>query len=374
MRAREVYLDYNASAPPRACVLEALGNWPARAANPSSTHAAGRTAKQKMETARAQVAALVGAAPEQVIFNSGATEGNNTVLSAFAGQTIWVSAIEHPSILEAAPDAVRLPVTPRGTLDLEAFDRLLKTAPPPALISVMAVNNETGVIQPLEEVVRRARRCNAAVHVDAVQAAGRMDLDIGVLGADILTLSAHKIGGLPGTGALVLGACAPPPALLRGGGQERRARAGTENVPGIVAFGLAACEAREEVGRAGAAAALRDDLESRIKARAPQTLFFGRDAPRVGNTSLFALSGLSSRTAVMHMDLCGVAVSAGAACSSGVVKSGAVLRAMGVPEDVASNALRVSMGWSTTGEDVDRFLAAFGALVDRVEERRRAGP
>jgi cysteine desulfurase len=374
MRAREVYLDYNASAPPRACVLEALRNWPAQAANPSSTHAAGRTARERMDTARGQVAALVGATPEQVIFNSGATEGNNTVLSAFAGQRIWVSAIEHPSILEAAPDAVRLPVTPGGTLDLEALDRLMETVPPPALISVMAVNNETGVIQPLEEVVRRARRCNAAVHVDAVQAAGRIPLDIGALGADILTLSSHKIGGLPGTGALVLGACAPPPVLLRGGGQERRARAGTENIPGIVAFGLVAREAREDMDRVRTIATLRDDLESRIKTLASQALFFGQDAPRVGNTSLFALPGLSSRTAVMHMDLCGVAVSAGAACSSGVVKSGAVLRAMGVPEDVASNALRVSMGWGTTGEEVDRFLTAFEVLVDRIEGRKRAGP
>lgn len=366
MRPDPVYLDYNAGAPPRLCVLDRLRNWPAEAANPSSVHGPGRAARGMIEAARVDVAALVGADPAQVVFNSGATEANNTVLKAFAGRRILVSAIEHPSVHEAAPEAERIPVTPDGIVDLETLDSMIKKGEPPALIAVMLVNNETGVIQPLPDVVRLARRCNAAVLVDAAQAAGRIPIDMAQLGTDFLTLSAHKIGGLPGSGALVLGSCMPPPVLLQGGGQERRARAGTENVLGITAFGLAAREAFETLDSYAAVSTFRDDLESRLKALLPDTVFFGRAAPRVANTTLFALPGIPARTALMHLDLSGIAVSSGSACSSGVVKPSAVLRSMGVGEDLAACALRVSMGWGTTGEEIDRLLSSLGELAKRV--------
>lgn len=369
MKSNSVYLDYNASAPLRASVLARLRAWPANPANPSSVHRFGRTARGEVEEARAQVAALVGVDPSQVIFNSGATEANNTVLSAFAGQRVLVSAIEHPSILEATPQAERIPVTPEGRVDLNALESLIKTGAPPALICVMGVNNETGVIQPVQDVLTLARRCNAALHIDAAQAAGRIPMDMGALGADFLTVSAHKIGGLPGCGALVLGSCQPPPVLLRGGGQEKQARAGTENVPGIVAFGLAARDAREGLDLYAELSVLRDTLESRVEAIAPDVRFFGRSAPRVANTSLLALPGLTSQTALMHMDLEGVAISSGSACSSGVVKPSPTLRTMGISEDLASCALRVSMGWDTTGADIDRFLTAFDAMVTRLKTR-----
>lgn len=370
MRLETVYLDYNAGAPPRPCVLNRLRTWPAEAANPSSLHGPGRTARGMIETARADVAALVGADPAQVVFNSGATEGNNTVLASFTGRRILVSAIEHPSVLEAAPDAERIPVTPEGVIDLEALEPLIKTGSPPALLCVMLVNNETGVIQPVDDVIRLARRCNAAVLIDAAQAAGRIPLDMRVIGADFMTFSAHKIGGLPGVGALVLGNCIPPPVLLRGGGQEHRARAGTENVPGIVAFGLAARDAKSGLATYADLATLRNTLESHVESRAPETVFFGRSSPRVPNTSLFAVPGLPSQTALIHMDLAGISISSGSACSSGVVRPSAVLRAMSVPETFAPCALRVSLGWGTTGGDVDRFIAAFDTMIDRMKARR----
>lgn len=364
-----VYLDYNAGAPLRAPVLESLRAWSPDPANPSSVHAFGRQARSKIEAARGDVAALANVDPAQVIFNSGATEGNNSVLAAFAGQRILTSAIEHPSVSEAAPQAERIPVTPDGLIDLNALDRLIKTGAPPALICAMLVNNETGVIQPIADISALARRCGAALHVDGAQAAGRIPLDMAHLGADFLTLSAHKIGGLSGSGALVLGSCRPPPVLLHGGGQENRARAGTENLCGIMAFGLAARAAQKGLDSYAQIARLRDHLESRVEAVAPAARFFGRAAPRVANTSLFALPGLNAQTALIHMDMEGIAISSGAACASGVVKPSPTLLAMGETQAMASCALRVSMGWDTTEPDIARFISAFETMANRLKAR-----
>lgn len=365
-----IYLDYNATAPLRAEArvrfLEQVKNY----GNESSVHAEGRAARAAIESAREEVAALVGAQPENIVFNSGATEGNNTVLAAFAGQRggIAASAVEHPSVLEAVPGITRIPVTLRGVVDLAALEALCVRDPRPALISVMLANNETGAIQPLPDIVAIAGRKNIPVHCDAVQAAGRIPVDIGALGVDFLTLSAHKIGGGPGAGALILGGCGISPVLLRGGGQERGARAGTANVPAIAAFGAAARAAREGLADYAAhVGALRDALEGGIEAIAPDAVFFARQTARVANTSLFALPGLSSRTALIHFDLEGLAISNGSACASGVVRPSHVLSAMGVARDAAECALRVSLGWDSTKDHVSRFLESWEKLVKRTK-------
>lgn len=363
-----IYLDCNATTPLRSAAREALcAALSKNYGNPSSVHAEGRAARGLVESAREEVAALVGSPPENVIFNSGATEGNNTVIRHFAARgRVLVSAIEHPSVREAAEGLERIPVTSRGIVDLQALETLCESGPPPALISVMLANNETGVLQPLSDIVARAGRRNIPVHCDAAQGAGRVPIAIGALGVDLLTFSAHKIGGAAGAGALVMGGCAPPPVLLRGGGQERMGRAGTENLPALAAFGAAACEARGDLGAYGArVAALRDTLESEIAAFAPDTVFFGRESPRLPNTSLFALPGLSAQVALMRLDLEGLAVSNGSACSSGVVKASPVLRAMGVGEALASCALRVSLGPANTQNDIARFVEVWKTIARR---------
>lgn len=373
--AQRVYLDYNATAPLRPTVRECLFSSVKSYGNPSSLHAEGRAARALVETAREQVAGLVGASPAAVTFNSGATEGNATVVSAFARQgPVLACGFEHPSVRESAPGYRPVPATPAGLIDLEALDALCSDDPAPALVCVMLANNETGAVQPVAQAAAIARRHGIPLHCDAVQAVGRIPVDIKALGVDFLTLSAHKIGGPPGAGALVVGACRTPPVLLSGGGQERGARAGTENVPALAAFGEAARAAREGLkDYAALTRPLRDRLERQLTSIDSRTVFFARGVPRVPNTSLFALPGLLARTALIHCDLAGVAISNGSACSSGVVKASPVLSAMGVPADVAECALRVSLGWDSTDEDIDRFLQVWAELVERTAANRRKG-
>ncbi len=364
------YLDCNATAPLRPTVIEAMRAALGSTGNPSSVHGAGRAARRAVERAREAVAALVGAPPEAVIFTSGGTEANNQVLASVSGPVL-VSAIEHDSVLAAALEATRIPVDSAGRLDLGALERLLASERP-ALVSIMLANNETGVIQPVAAVAALARSCGALVHCDVVQAPGKLEVDLAALGADFLTLSAHKFGGPQGVGALVLGEGVEPAALLRGGGQERRRRAGTENVAGIVGFGRA-CElvlcGTDEPARVRA---LRDDLEARITALAPGARVFGREAERLPNTSCLAMPGVSNETQLIAFDLEGVAVSSGAACSSGKVGASHVLAAMGVPAAEARTAIRVSLGWASAAADVQRFIEAWGRLYARTRERSRA--
>lgn len=360
-----IYLDYNATAPMRDAVRDGIAPLLGLPLNASSVHSYGREARLMVERARDQVAALVGAPPAQVIFNSGATEGNNTVIRHFAPERILVSATEHPSVLEAAQNLTHIPVTQDGLIDLDAFEALLK-AEATALVSVMLVNNETGVIQPIKDISALAKRHGALVHCDAVQAAGRIPIDITDLGIDFLTLSAHKLGGPQGVGALVLGLCGQTPTLLFGGGQEKSARAGTENIAAIVGFGLAAgtalCDMQPSQDRL---AALRDELEESLCAKMPDIIIHGRAAPRVANTCLLSVPGIPSQTMLMAMDLEGIALSNGAACSSGTVQVSHVLRAMGCDDDLAGSALRVSMGWGTQKSDLEKFLLAFEAFYNR---------
>jgi cysteine desulfurase len=357
-----VYLDYNATAPVRPAVREAVAEALGVTGNASSVHGFGRAARRLIEDAREAVACLAAASPSDVVFTSGGTEANSLALGGAGRKRVLVSAVEHPSVLEALPDAERIPVDANGVVELEALDRLLARSAEPALVSVMAANNETGVLQPISEVVRIARAAGALVHCDAVQAAGRLPLEM-INGADMVSLSAHKIGGPQGVGALIVrGEIA---ASLRGGGQERRRRAGTENLPGIAGFGVSAAEACKEVEQSNGIARLRDGLEQRIMAAAPSVHVFGHTAERLTNTTCFALPGFAAETQVMALDLAGIAISAGSACSSGKVGASHVLLAMGVSEADARCAIRVSLGRESKPADVDRFVEAWTALAAR---------
>ena len=384
-----VYLDWNATAPMRREAREALHDALALAGNPSSVHAEGRAARSLIERARTQVAALVGAKPADVFFTSSGTEANMLALTPAieaAGEKrprerLLMSAIEHSSVraggrfpAEAIAD---IAVDAGGRVNLAALARVVAEAPRP-LVSIMLANNETGVVQPVAEAAAIVHAAGGLLLVDAVQAVGRVPCDIGTLGADLLTLSAHKIGGPKGVGALVRGSEAIhlPDPLIRGGGQERGMRAGTENVAGIAAFGAAAAVVRQlAAAEAAHVVALREELEGGLRAISPNAVIFGAGsgAERLPNTTLFALEGMKAETAVIALDLEGVAVSSGAACSSGKVQPSHVLAAMGVSPALVRGAVRVSLGWTTTKADIDRFLDAWrkvlGALSRSSKER-----
>jgi cysteine desulfurase len=367
-----IYLDWNATAPlrpqARAAVLAALD----AIGNPSSVHAEGRAARRLVEHARESVAALAGAEPRNVVFTSGGTEANMlaltpaTAIDGKACDRLLVSAIEHPSVLAGgrfpAAAVERLPVTRGGQIDLAALEQRLAAREGRVLVSLMLANNETGVVQPVSEAARLVHEAGGVLHVDAVQAAGRIPCDINALNADLLTLSGHKIGAPKGVGALIRRDAAFEFAdpLIKGGGQERGVRAGTENVAGIAGFGAAAAAALGGLAADRARmAALRDRLESGLKAASPEVIIFGAEAERLPNTTLFAVLGMKAETAVIAFDLEGVAVSSGAACSSGKVQPSHVLAAMRVPPQLARGAVRVSLGPTTTESAIDRLIQAW---------------
>ncbi len=366
---RPVYLDYNATTPIRPAVIAAMAEAMATAGNPSSVHGFGRAARAQVESARERVAKLVGARPDQVVFTSGGTEANNLAIAGAGRPRVLASAIEHDSVLRAGA-VETIPVRSDGVVDLGALGDLLSRTGAPALVSIMLANNETGVVQPVGDAVRLAHARGALVHCDAVQAVGKIAVDFAGLGIDLMSLSAHKFGGPPGVGALVVGDDVVVQAVQRGGGQERGRRAGTENLPAIVGFGVAAEAVLAERQVAAKLAAWRDAMEARVGAVAPAAIIFGRTAPRLPNTSCIALPGLSSELQVMALDLAGIAVSAGSACSSGKLQPSHVLRAMGADPMTAASAIRVSLGWQTEADHIDRFIAAWSDLVAR--SRRRA--
>jgi cysteine desulfurase len=376
VRRAESYLDWNATAPLRPEAADAISEALRRWGNPSSVHRRGRAARQIIERAREPVATLLGEAdPSGVIFVSGGTEANHLALLGSGRERVLVSAIEHDSVRYAVPAVEIIPVGPEGIVDLDALDRLLGADDRPALVSVMYANNETGVIQPVAEIAAIARRHGALFHCDAVQAAGKVTLEAGAVGADLLTLSAHKIGGPPGVGALVVTDPIDLAPLLRGGGQEHRRRAGTENLPGIAGFAAAAAASAAEVAAYDRVGALRDGLEAEIAAIAAEAVVLGAAAPRLPNTSAIAMPGVAAETQVVALDLDGVMVSAGAACSSGKVGPSHVLAAMGVGPEIASSTIRVSLGWSSTKAEIEHFLRAWTALYRRcrsLSEKARA--
>jgi cysteine desulfurase len=375
------YLDYNATAPLRPEVREAVADALGHAGNPSSVHAEGRAARAAIEEARGRVASLAGARPEDVIFTSGGTEANVTVLAEPAADESWqlyLSAIEHPSVLSGGrfhPETTTMiPVTADGVADLAALAMTLEKHKPGGwrpLVSLMAANNETGAIQPVREAADIVHEAGGLLHSDAVQAAGRIPLDMTSLGTDMLTLSAHKIGGPKGVGALVLKEGVRVEPLIEGGGQEGRRRAGTENVPGIVGFGVAAELAAKELGDVAALAALRDQLEEGVRAVAADAVIVSASAPRLPNTSCIAVPGVKAETLVIGLDLAGIAVSAGSACSSGKVETSHVLEAMGLSPEIAGGAVRVSLGFGTKNDDIKRYVSAFGELIKRLKRNAK---
>lgn len=376
MTAKRAYMDHNATTELRpeakAAVLHALDVL----GNPSSVHAEGRAARALMDSARGEVARLAGAKPAELVFTSGGTEAARLAFHAAKAaqgvERLIVSAVEHDAVLASAEagglPVEFLPVDGEGRADLAALKRLLEASDKRALVAVMLANNETGVVQPVSEAATIIHEADALLLCDAVQAAGKLQLDFASLGADMMLLGGHKIGAPLGVGALVIREGLPFASLAVGGGQEMRRRAGSENVSGIAGFGAAARAAREGLDAFTALGHLRNRMEEEIAGFTPDAVFFGKGAERLPNTSYFSAPGLEAETLLMALDLDGIAVSAGAACSSGKVGRPRVLDAMAVPGDLSRGAVRVSLGWSSEAQDVERFVESWV----RVYERSRA--
>ena len=382
------FCDHNATSPLRPECRDAVTHALTIGGNPASVHAAGRAARAIAEDAREAVARLVGAKTDEVIFTSGATESNFLGLAgAVEGSLtegdkpvritrLFVSAVEHSSVLKTAERLAErypwmkldlIPVTRDGVVDSEALRVMLREGKGRTLIAVMAANNETGVLQPLAEISRLAREAGALLLVDAVAAAGKMDLDFSL--CDYLTLSAHKLGGPQGSGALVARAGVPFAPQLMGGGQQKGLRAGTENLSGIAGFGAAAKAVREDGEERARLSGLRDYFEKTLQAAIRGAVVFGEKAQRLCNTSNVGLPGLSGENIVIALDLDGVLVSSGSSCSSGKITPSHVLLAMGVDEALAGASLRVSFGWNSTREDADAVVAALARLSSRAKSR-----
>jgi cysteine desulfurase len=377
-----VYLDWNATTPlrpeARAAMAEALD----LCGNPSSVHAEGREARKWIEAARTTIANAAGGLPKNLIFTSGGTEANTLALAPNLRrgegppvERLMVSAIEHVSVLAggrfSSERTTTIGVTRDGLVDLDELREKLRRGPP-ALVSIMLANNETGAVQPVREAAEMIHAAGSLLHVDAVQAFGKLALDMKELGADLLTLSAHKVGGPKGAGALLLAdGVTGLEAQLRGGGQEKSRRAGTENVAGIAGFGAATSAALADLnGQARRIEGLRDRLEKGLR-QTPETIVFSRSVQRLPNTTLFTVPGLRAETAVIGFDLAGIAVSSGSACSSGKVQPSHVLQAMGFDPETAEGAVRLSLGWSTQDTDIDRCLEAWRSLAGRLLKDQR---
>jgi cysteine desulfurase len=365
MFGSRTYLDHNATAPLRPEAREAMLAAIDLVGNPSSVHAEGRRARAIVEEARERVARLVGAATEEVVFTSGATEANNWVIRA-GWDAVVAAPHEHDSVLAPARSLGASPMLlPVGTTGVADIAWLQGPAAPRAgnrgLLSLHLANAETGVLQPVAEAVATAPG-GFLVHTDAVQAVGRVPVDFRTLGVALMSVSAHKLGGPKGIGALVIRSGVDLPPLLAGGGQERRRRSGTENVAAIAGFGAAARAARFDPVDAARIKMMRDRLEEEVKAITPSACFIGAESPRLPNTSCIAIPETDATTLLIRLDLEGVAVSAGSACSSGKIGRSHVLEAMSVQDELARAAIRVSLGTTTTDDDIDRFLAAWSTI------------
>ncbi|MFN4282210.1 MAG: cysteine desulfurase family protein [Alphaproteobacteria bacterium] len=369
-----IYLDDNAASPlrpaARAAMLAALD----LAGNPSSVHRFGRAARRVVEDARVQVAAAIGAPPPGVVFTSGGTEALALAVVGSGRRRAIVSAVEHDAVLAAAralPACEEMAVDAEGVADLAALDRLLGDDASDTIVCLMLANNETGALQPVADAAKLAHARGALVLCDAIAAAGRVRCDMTDLGVDMIALSSAKLGGPLGVGALALRRGLDIAPLIAGGGQERRRRGGTENLPGIAGFGAAAAAAGDSLADQARIAAMRDALEAGVLALAPTARIFAKGAPRLAGTSCLTMPGVSNETQVMAFDLAGIAVSAGAACSSGKVGASHVLKAMGVPEGEAASAIRVSLGWRNVESDVETFLSAWSAIYARAAQTHR---
>ncbi len=378
--AERAYFDWNATAPLREEARAAMGAALAFTGNASSVHAEGRAVRRLIEKAREQVAQLLCADAKNVIFTSGATEANMLALTPtleIAGRKeprdrLFVSAIEHPSVRAGGrfprESIETLPVMGNGVVDLAALSLAVKKAARP-LVSVMLANNETGVVQPIAQIAEIVHAASGVLHVDAVQGTGKIDCDIAALGADLVSVSSHKLGGPQGAGALIRrGDIHVAEPLMKGGGQERGQRAGTENVAAIAGFGAAAAAAtRTDTERV---AAMRDRLEQGLRRVTPDVRIFGDRETRLPNTTLFAVPGVKAETAIIAFDLNGIAVSSGSACSSGKVQPSEVLAAMGVDAALARGAIRASIGNNTTETEIDRFVETWNTVAGSLLKER----
>lgn len=377
-----VYLDHNATTLLEEAALEAMLPYlREQFGNPSSVHRPGRRARTAVDTAREQVAALVRAHPSQVIFTSGGTEANNLAIQGVAARQrpgqILVGATDHPSVMEAAASQAErgwqiehLPVDGQGCLRLDVLPQALQ--PTPALVSVMTVNNETGVVQDMTTIAAAVRNSGALLHTDAVQAAGKIALDFSASGVHLMSVSAHKIGGPKGAGALIVDKAVDMKPLLHGGGQEKGRRSGTENVAAIVGFGAAATVASERLAAYGLRMShLRKLLETGLGSF-PGVEIFAANSPRIPNTVCFGVHGIEGEALVLNLDRLGFAVSSGSACASGSKEPSAVLLAMGVERGLARGSLRVSLGWHNTETDVEEFLRALSTVLASRDQRHAA--
>lgn len=356
-----IYLDFNASAPVSSAVAAQITAAVTQGGNPSSVHAAGRTALGRVEAAREALAQAVGCVARELVFTGGGTEANALAIRGASAARVLASAVEHECVLAHADTTI--PVDGQGRVAPDALEAALRDGP--ALVCIMAANNETGVLQPLDELAPIVRAAGGLLHVDAVQALAKLPVDAAL--ADTMAFSAHKLGGPQGVGALYVRPGLTLVALQRGGGQELGRRAGTENVGGIVGFGAALRERAADTGWTAQVAALRDALESALLEAGAQII--ARDAPRLCNTIAVRMPGVAAATQVMALDLAGFAVSAGSACSSGKVRPSHVLQAMGCPEAVAAQTIRVSLGWTTTPAQTEGFLKAWRATFARLGQR-----
>jgi cysteine desulfurase len=355
------YFDHNATSPLRDSVKAAMRAAMDVEGNASSVHREGRMARKLLDDGREAIARSIGVLAPMIVFTSGGTEANNMAIRNAPVERVLVSAIEHPAVIEAAKavnkPAEFIPVTTEGIVDLDALARMLEG--PKALVSVLLANNETGVIQPLREIVALAQKHGALVHTDAVQAFGKMPVNFGLLGVDMMTIAAHKVGGPAAIGALVLRDGVAMEPFIVGGGQELRRRAGTENLVAIAGFAAVAKDSLVNVK------ALHDALESSLEGAA----IFGENAERLSNTTYFSQPGTNAETLLMNFDLEGIAVSSGSACSSGKVTKSHVLGAMGVAPELARGAIRISLGWNTTPEHIEHFKAVWQKLRARLSPK-----
>jgi cysteine desulfurase len=362
-----IYLDYNATSPLLPAVREAMAEVESLPLNASSVHSVGRKAKHYLENARTVLANTFSVWPDEVVFTANGTEANNLALSGITGRKLMVAASEHSSVLEVAKsnpnssEAVILPVMKDGLLDVAFLEEALQQNPETALVSVMLVNNETGVIQPVREIAALVHRYGGLIHCDAVQAVGKLDFDFTSLGVDMMTVAAHKVGGPIGVGALLVKSDVTLTPQLLGGGQEKRRRAGTENISAIIGF----ASLLEHLPDLKPLNAYREKIEKEIQSLSPDTIIVAQDTKRVSNTISLITPELSSELQLMHLDLAGICVSAGSACSSGRIEPSHVLQAMGYSKELAGCAIRISMGWGTTELEVTRLLDAWKSLVKK---------
>ena len=367
--AQRIYLDYNATAPVRPEVIELMCEIMDTVGNASSVHEPGRQARQRVETARQQVAELVSASAKNIIFTGSGTEADNLALRGFLPRHLIVSGVEHGAILAPAllldPYATIIEIGSQGQLDLASLEAALNASTEPTLVSLMLANNETGIIQPVEEASEIAHGHDALVHCDGIQGAGKILVDIDQLGVDLLSLSGHKFGGPQGVGALVMREDRSVLAQMVGGGQEMGRRSGTENVAGVAGFGEAAHLAANELEQFAELTTMRNRMEEQLAEVAPSRKVIGSDVPRLPNTSCVTMPGVRSDTQVMALDLAGISVSAGSACSSGKVSASHVLDAMGMELDEAMTAIRISLGRSTTEDEINRFVETWSLIFKR---------